>query len=86
MSQLPAEIRKVGAWESIAQADGREWFREHPGAPLDEFFDWIQDEYEPQAARNCDRRYWLAVRAEVASGLSAARRAEHLRRRARRVA
>jgi hypothetical protein len=39
-------------WQIIALDAGREWWRDHPGAPLLEYATWIATEYEPMVLRN----------------------------------
>lgn len=38
-------------WVGIAHGDAREWFRDHPRAPLEEYDEWVCRVYEPQVLR-----------------------------------
>jgi hypothetical protein len=47
---VPAEVA-ASPWRTMAADAAREWWRDHPGAPLDEYDAWVYAELEPQMLR-----------------------------------
>jgi hypothetical protein len=47
---VPADV-EASPWRTMAADAAREWWRDHPGAPLDEYDEWVYREYEPMALR-----------------------------------
>jgi hypothetical protein len=63
----------MSAWRTMAVDAAREWWRDHPGAPLEEYDEWAYAVLEPRMLRGMGWRPGLSLSSVQQESLYAVR-------------